>query len=1039
MMVRCDNQLASNRDMLFICVYYWIGRIQLSQTASDLLYAAPATRPAWAVFDADWYLATHAEARIACGNDANLALDYYLRTGCRLAHSPSPLFDERFYLDQNLDVAALVRAGQYRSGFDHYCQHGHRGLSAHWLFDDALYGRLYIDMTLDNLDAHGCFGRYDHWLKSGQRETRIGHFMFDPNYYRARVIEAGIALEELEQRGPFVHYLYSLYRRDPELACSPYFAPDWYVNAHESARIAIEAGRVRNALHHYQTFGEIEGFDPVPDYSESYYREAYPDIGAAVEAGHFLSGYRHFVQYGAFELRRPRGDIDLLYYRDMNPRVRDDLNSGRVRDAFAHLRMIGHAEKLPFCPPERVPDLAEPAAKQLFELKARNQIALFARHRLDFTPYGEPVLAVVMVLYNKFELTMLALASLRQNFTAPLQLIIIDNASADDTRRLETYVRGATIIHSPENLGFLRACNLALESVTAPALLYLNNDIELGFGAVSAALARLDSAATIGAVGGKIVRTHGRLQEAGSIIWSDGSTIGYLRDASPLAPEANFVRDVDYCSGVFLLCRTDLVKRLGGFDEAFKPAYYEEVDLCVRMIEAGFRIVYDPDVVVHHLEFGSASNTEASMALMRRGRRIFKRKHAAFLKTKFECGIDNIIKARALDGVGKRILYLEDTVPVRRLGSGFVRANDAVRAIAAAGWQVSVLPINGARHDIMSLFGDLPDRVEVLHDRTILSLPHLLSERAGFYDAIWVSRTHNLDRTLAVFTEAGIDPLRTPFILDTEAIEAARDAAAAALDPAKPNFDLAQALAHEFRNARLCRHVTAVNQAEVDLLRDFGLDQVSVLGTIRDLDPTPRGFAAREGLLFIASIHQTDSPNYDSLRWYRDAILPALLALMDTPPVLTFIGYTAPDIDLSEFAGHPFIDMRGSVDDIRPAYNSHRLFIAPTRYAAGTPYKVYETASFGLPCVATDLLVRQLGWDEGVEIASVGVQDANAFAAAIVRLYTDEDAWRTMREQALRRLERENGRGHFDTVVQAILDDAGRPVTRRRPRLRAVG
>ncbi len=59
----------------------------------------------------------------------------------------------------------------------------------------------------------------------------------------------------------------------------------------------------------------------------------------------------------------------------------------------------------------------------------------------------------------------------------------------------------------------------------------------------------------IGAVGGKIIRANGQLQEAGSIIWDDGTTTGYLRDASPLAPEANYVRDVDYCSAVFLLCR----------------------------------------------------------------------------------------------------------------------------------------------------------------------------------------------------------------------------------------------------------------------------------------------------------------------------------------------------------------------------------------------------------------------------------------------------------------------------------------------------
>ncbi|HEX7390581.1 MAG TPA: glycosyltransferase [Acidiphilium sp.] len=1006
----------------------------MPKPAAELLRRETEINAAWAVFDAGWYLAAYPDARDACGGDPDRALDYYLETGYQFGHNPNSLFDERFYLGRNPDIAALVQVGDYRSGFDHFCRHGHRGLSPHWLFDDALYGRLYADMTLDNLDRHRCYGRYDHWLKSGQYEARLCHLLFDPQFYRAHAIAAGIAPEEIDRIGPYVHYLHTLDRDGQELPTSPYFAPDWYVATHESVHEAIASGAARNALHHYITVGAASGLDPVPEFSEIHYRTAYPDIGATLDAGNFEAGYWHFVQYGVYELRRPRGDIDLLYYRDMNPRVRDDLNAGRVRDAFAHLRTIGLRDNLVHCPPERVPDIAEPAAKQLFELKARNQLALFARMRLDFAPRNKPTFAVVMVLFNKFELTMQALASLRDNFAGDTELILIDNASTDDTRRIDSYVAGATIVHSRDNPGFLKACNLALGHVTAPALLYLNNDVELGHGAIATALARLNSDATIGAVGGKIIRSHGRLQEAGSIIWQDGMTTGYLRDSAPLAPEANFVRDVDYCSGVFLLCRSDLVKRFGGFDEAFSPAYYEEVDLCVRMIEAGYRIVYDPDVVIHHLEFGSAAHTDVSMILMRQGREVFKRKHAGFLETRPRSSATGVIHARARDGEGKRILFLEDTVPVRRLGSGFVRANDSVRAIADAGWRISVLPVNGARHDIMSLFGDLPDTAEILYDRTILSLPDLLAERRGFYDAVWISRTHNLDRTLPIFRESGFNPTHIPFILDTEAIAAARDAAAAAIRPNPGDFDFPAALKREFRNAAVCRHVTAVNETEAAMLRQLGLRRVSVLGTIRDPDPTPRDFTARGGLLFIASIHQTDSPNLDSLRWYRNAILPELIRLMDEPPKLTFIGYTAPDIDLSEFDDNPHIEIRGSVDDIRPAYDSHRLFIAPTRFAAGTPYKVYETASFGLPCVATDLLIGQLGWDEEREIAGAATDDATGFAAKIARLYRNEAAWQAMRDAALRRIARENTREAFNATVKAILDGAGKGVSKHRQR-----
>ena len=56
------------------------------------------------------------------------------------------------------------------------------------------------------------------------------------------------------------------------------------------------------------------------------------------------------------------------------------------------------------------------------------------------------------------------------------------------------------------------------------------------------------------------------------------------------------------------------------------------------------------------------------------------------------------------------------------------------------------------------------------------------------------------------------------------------------------------------------------------------------------------------------------------------------------------------------------------VADTEPLYAAHRLFVAPARFAAGAPYKVYEAASFGLPVVATELLREQLGWEDGLEL-----------------------------------------------------------------------
>ena len=219
--------------------------------------------------------------------------------------------------------------------------------------------------------------------------------------------------------------------------------------------------------------------------------------------------------------------------------------------------------------------------------------------------------------------------------------------------------------------------------------------MDLGYGAVAEALRRLRSAKDAGAVCGKIVRTHGRLQEAGSIIWSDGTTTGYLRDGSPLTPAANFVRDVDYGSAVFLLCRAELVKSLCGFDEDFMPAYYEDADLCVRMIGAGYRIIYDPAVSLEHLEFGSAATSGSLDGADAAGEADFPQQASGVFARAAEDRGANLLQARSRGGA-KRVLFVEDTVPLRRLGSGFVRSNDIVHAIDAAGHEVHVFPINGA-------------------------------------------------------------------------------------------------------------------------------------------------------------------------------------------------------------------------------------------------------------------------------------------------------------------------------------------------------
>ncbi|HEY5300649.1 MAG TPA: glycosyltransferase, partial [Acetobacteraceae bacterium] len=654
---------------------------------------------------------------------------------------------------------------------------------------------------------------------------------------------------------------------------------------------------------------------------------------------------------------------------------------------------------------------------------ARALLPLYGRAPIDFTADGAPALSVLMVVHDRFPLTMRTLGSLRANFSGAIELIVVDSGSADETRHLGRYVRGARILRFEDNIGFLRGSNAALQLAQAPFVLFLNNDVELAPGALAAALARLADP-SIGAVGAKLIRSHGALQEAGCIVWRDGWTAGYMRDAQPLAPEANFVRDVDYCSAAFLLARAAPVHELGGFDEAFAPGYYEDADLCLALAASGHRVVYDPAVVVRHLEHGTSDGVAAAAALVAAHRDVFFKKHRARLRFRYPADARAALFARSSVPSRGRVLFIEDQVPLRRLGQGFVRSNDIVAALAASGRQVTVYPLHPARVDPAAIYADMGETVEVMHERGLDELEAFLKARRGYYDTIWIARTHNLDKVKPILERGGTDVVGgVRIVLDTEAIGALREAVRREV-MGEPPLDVDEALAEEFAAAWFCQAVVAVSEAEAARLRALGFTDVAVLGHASAPTPTPRPFEERAGLLFVGALAVEGSPNHDGLLWFADAVLPLIEAALGYETRLTVVGHVG-DVDLSRLEEHPRVTLRQEVADLIPVYDRHRVFVAPTRFAAGIPYKVHEAASMGVPVVATALLAEQLGWQDGRELMAVPVGDAEGFARAVLAVYRDAAVWAALREAALARVAAECGTEEFAAAVEGVVGGRG--------------
>jgi len=391
-----------------------------------------------------------------------------------------------------------------------------------------------------------------------------------------------------------------------------------------------------------------------------------------------------------------------------------------------------------------------PAASEMkgrFRAVAARRLSLFLASgaRIAMPTSAAPDVSIVIVLYNGAELTMAHLKSLVPALAqAKCEVIIVDNASTDRTHELLARVDGARIILNDTNLHFLRAVNEAAQLARGRQLLLVNNDTEIEPDSIAIAHRLIEADGTIGAIGGKIVLRDGTLQEAGCIIWNDGSASGYGRGADPDSGAFGFRRDVDYCSGAFLMISRALFEQLGGFDERYAPAYYEETDLCMRIRAAGYRVVFEPTIRVVHFEFGSAASTEEPFSLQARNRELFRVIHRATLQANhFPSTTPPLIVSSRHRG--PRLLVIADRLPIPAYGALDARRLAMVEVVLSLGWAVSYYTLRDVDAIGPAVRSIMPAELEMIIEPGLIGLRSFMLARQGIYDAILVAATTRLD------------------------------------------------------------------------------------------------------------------------------------------------------------------------------------------------------------------------------------------------------------------------------------------------------
>jgi len=234
-----------------------------------------------------------------------------------------------------------------------------------------------------------------------------------------------------------------------------------------------------------------------------------------------------------------------------------------------------------------------------------------------------PSVSIIIPCHGQLAHTQVCIRALGETLPASFlgEIIIVDDASDPDTvaglEELAGSESRVTLLRNEVNSGFLASVNRAVGEASGEFVVLLNNDTIPLPGWLPPLLAPFRERDDVGAVGGRLIYPDGRLQEAGGLVFRDGSAakFGY-GDPEPDFPLFTVPREVDYCSGCLLAFRRDFFLESGAFDPEYGFGFYEDTDFCFRVRALNRVVLYEPESVIVHVE-GASAGTDLTQGAKR--------------------------------------------------------------------------------------------------------------------------------------------------------------------------------------------------------------------------------------------------------------------------------------------------------------------------------------------------------------------------------------------------------------------------------------
>ncbi len=619
---------------------------------------------------------------------------------------------------------------------------------------------------------------------------------------------------------------------------------------------------------------------------------------------------------------------------------------------------------------------------------------------LEFPKVEQPLVSIVIPVYNQWLHTYCCLLSILEHTPdIRYEVIVADDVSTDETVNILSYTRNVTVVRNQNNLGFLLNCNNAASKARGKYILFLNNDTNVQENWLNHLVNLIESDEKIGMVGSKLVYPNGRLQEAGGIIWKDASGWNYGNMDHPAKPEYNYVKEVDYISGASIMIRSDLWNQIGGFDERFAPAYYEDADLAFEVRKYGYKVMYQPKSVVVHFE-GRSHGTDINAGIksyqVKNREKFIEKWKDNLLNEQFENG-NNVFWARDRSKGKKTILIIDHYVPTRDKDAGSRTMFQYLKLFTNLGMNVKFYGDNP--HPYQPYTDELLQLgIEVLYgDFSFKVFEKWIIENGKYIDYTYLLRPYISEKYIDLiknFTDSKIAYNGTDFHWIREERQYKIDNNSETLKHAQEMKKI------EFNLFNKSDIVITISEFEKSLLeQEMPGKNVVVIPTFIYESDFPLGKSnsvnERKFVTFVGGFSHI--PNVDGILWFTQSIWPKIQS--EYPELeLKIIGSNPPE-QIKNLSSDT-VEVTGYLSDqmLEEYYSKTRVVVAPLRYGAGVKGKIIEAIAHGIPTVTTSIGAEGITDSEHL----LAVQDdEDLFAQSVLQLIRDNELWSRTRQACI--------------------------------------